>query len=186
MMAGSRSATLVVASRAVSSAWRTRPRRNDMMLRALTLSFTSLAALSAAGSSPNQNWPAWRGPSMSGVSPTGDPPIEWGETKNVKWKAKVPGSGTSTPVVWESQVFLHTAIPTGKKIESPAAKPETGGPAAGALAQAPDGGADRPQRRCGGPGGGAPGGGMRSEQPTEIMRFEVISFDRDTGSILWQ
>jgi len=123
---------------------------------------------------------------MSGVSPTGDPPIEWGETKNVKWKAKVPGSGTSTPVVWENQVFLHTAIPTGKKIESPAAKPQTGGPAAGALAQAPDGGADRPQRRRGGPGGGAPGGGMRSEQPTEIMRFEVISFDRDTGSILWQ
>lgn len=27
---------------------------------------------------------------------------------------------------------------------------------------------------------------MRSQQPTEVMRFEVISFDRNTGAIVWQ
>ena len=31
-------------------------------------------------------WHQWRGPYMTGVSPDGDPPIEWSETKNVKWK----------------------------------------------------------------------------------------------------
>ena len=146
-----------------------------MILRAALCLLPLIAC--AAG---DQNWPAWRGPLHNGVSPNGDPPIEWSETKNVKWKVKVPGRGSSTPIIWDNQVFLHTAIPTGKKIESPAAKPETGGPAAGALAQAPDGGAQRP------PGRGGRGGGMRSQQPTEVMRFELISFDRKTGAILWQ
>lgn len=145
-----------------------------MILRA----FLCLVPLIAPAAN-DENWHAWRGPLHNGVSPNGDPPVEWSESKNVKWKVKVPGSGTSTPIIWQNQVFLHTAIPTGKKVE-PAAKPETGGPAAGALAQAPDGGAGRPQRNRGG------GGGMRSHQPTEVMRFEVISFDRNTGSIIWQ
>jgi len=141
--------------------------------------FLCLLPLVAFGAN-NENWPAWRGPLHNGVSPTGDPPLEWGEGKNVKWKVKVPGRGTSTPIVWDNQIFLHSAIPTGKKVEPPAAKPETGGPAAGALPQAPDGGAERTRQRQGS------GGGMRSQQPTEVMRFEIISFDRKTGSVLWQ
>ena len=148
-----------------------------MMLRAAVCLLPLIACAAS-----DQNWPAWRGPLHNGVSPNGDPPIEWSEIKNVKWKVKVPGSGTSTPIIWENQVFLHTAIPTGKKLDPAAAKPETGGPAAGALAQAPDGGAG-PRRR---EAQGASGGGMRSQQPTEVMRFEVISFNRNTGSILWR
>src|SRR5687768_13784050 len=128
----------------------------------------------AYAASPDQNWPAWRGPLLNGVAPNADPPLEWSETKNVKWKVKVPGRGTSTPIIWENQIFLQTAVPTGKKVEPPAPKPETGGPAAGAIAQAPEGG----QRRRG-------GGGMRSQAPNEIHRFDVISLDRNTGSILW-
>lgn len=136
-----------------------------------------LAACAAYAAPSDQNWPAWRGPLLNGVSPTADPPIEWSETKNVKWKVKVPGRGTSTPIIWQDQIFLQSAVPTGKKIEPPAAKPETGGAAAGALAQAPAGGADRPRRG---------GGGMRSQTPTEILRFDVVSLDRKTGATLWQ
>src|SRR5688572_30457107 len=132
----------------------------------------------ACAAPSEQNWPGWRGPLLNGVSPNGDPPIEWSETKNVKWKVKVPGRGTSTPIIWENQIFLQSAVPTGKKVEPPAPKPETGGPAAGLL-QAEG---ERQRRR---PGGGG-GGGMRSQKPTEVMRFDVISLDRKTGSILWQ
>ena len=31
---------------------------------------------------------------------------------DVKWKTRVPGLGHSTPIVWEDQVFLLTAIET--------------------------------------------------------------------------
>ncbi len=30
-----------------------------------------------------KNWHQWRGPYMTGLSPDGDPAIEWSETKNV-------------------------------------------------------------------------------------------------------
>ena len=45
--------------------------------------------------------------------PNADPPIEWSETKNVRWKVEVPGRGSGTPVVWGDRVFLLTAIPSG-------------------------------------------------------------------------
>ncbi|HKS38646.1 MAG TPA: hypothetical protein VJW76_15745, partial [Verrucomicrobiae bacterium] len=74
---------------------------------------------STAGSEIVQrNWPQWRGPLATGVAPSGDPPVQWSETSNVKWKFKIPGFGTSTPVIWENQVFVQTAIPTAKAAET--------------------------------------------------------------------
>jgi outer membrane protein assembly factor BamB len=59
------------------------------------------------------NWPAWRGPLGTGASPDADPPIEWNEEKNVRWKTPLPGLGHSSPVVWGDRIYLTTAIPTG-------------------------------------------------------------------------
>jgi len=75
-----------------------------------------------------RNWPQWRGPLANGVAPEADPPLEWSETKNVKWKVKVRGEGSSTPAIWGNQIFVLSAAATGKKTE---AKPaETPVPAA--------------------------------------------------------
>lgn len=52
---------------------------------------------------------------MTGVSPTGDPPIEWSEQKNVRWKVEIPGRGSATPVVWEDRIYVLTAVPVGKQ-----------------------------------------------------------------------
>ena len=60
-----------------------------------------------------KNWAQWRGPDMTGVSRTAKPPLEWSETKNVKWKIEIPGRGSSSPIVWNDRVFLLTAIPVG-------------------------------------------------------------------------
>jgi outer membrane protein assembly factor BamB len=56
------------------------------------------------------NWPRWRGPNGSGISPETNLPTEWGETKNVLWKVSLPGKGHSSPIVWGNRVFLTTAI----------------------------------------------------------------------------
>lgn len=63
------------------------------------------------------NWPQWRGPLATGVSPHGHPPVEWSETKNVKWKTALPGKGHSTPIVWGDRLFLTTAVPVGEKLK---------------------------------------------------------------------
>ena len=54
-------------------------------------------------------WPNWRGPRHTGISPHGDPPIEFSETKNVRFKVPVPGHGLSSPVVWGDRVFVMTS-----------------------------------------------------------------------------
>jgi outer membrane protein assembly factor BamB len=58
-------------------------------------------------------WPQWRGPHATGVSSTANPPLEWSETKNVKWKVEIPGRGSSSPIVWGDRVFVLTAVPVG-------------------------------------------------------------------------
>jgi outer membrane protein assembly factor BamB len=65
-------------------------------------------------------WPQWRGPLGTGVAPHADPPVEWSENKNVRWKIELPGSGHSTPVVWGDRVFLTAAVPTGEVLSSAA------------------------------------------------------------------
>ena len=64
-------------------------------------------------------WPQWRGPLGTGVSRYADPPVEWSENKNVRWKIELPGSGHSTPIVWGDRVFLTAAVPSGETLSSP-------------------------------------------------------------------
>ena len=112
------------------------------------------------------SWPQWRGPNGDGVSAQGRPPTEWSETKNVKWKVKVPGAGYATPVIWKDRVFILSAVNTGRKAER----------------QAPEN--SEPARGPGGGGGGRRGGGM-SMTPTEIYEFVVICLNRADGSTVW-
>ena len=62
---------------------------------------------------PLAQWGQWRGPLGTGVAPKADPPVEWSETKNIRWKTKLPGLGHSSPVVWGGLVFVTTAEMTG-------------------------------------------------------------------------
>lgn len=45
------------------------------------------------------DWPGFRGPAGNGISPSGKPPREWGNGKNLAWKADLPGAGSSSPIV---------------------------------------------------------------------------------------
>ena len=66
-----------------------------------------------ASATDERYWAQWRGPAMTGVSKTAKPPIEWSETKNIKWKVEIPGRGSASPVVWGDRVYLLTAVPAG-------------------------------------------------------------------------
>ncbi|MFP6886287.1 MAG: hypothetical protein VB997_01950, partial [Opitutales bacterium] len=50
----------------------------------------------AAESSVLDQWPQWRGPLATGEAPNANPPIEWSEEKNVRWKTSLPCEGHST------------------------------------------------------------------------------------------
>jgi outer membrane protein assembly factor BamB len=83
------------------------------------LSLPAFAALltatvyAAPDPAAEQYWPQWRGPYATGVSRTADPPVEWSETKNIRWKVEIPGRGSGTPVIWGDKVFVLSAVPVG-------------------------------------------------------------------------
>lgn len=108
------------------------------------------------------DWPHWRGPNADGTAPKADPPVKWDTKTNVAWKAAIGGKGSSTPIVVGDQVFVLTAIDTGRKGDPkvPVAPP------------------------------GADPGSVRYKRMTKptgtVHRFEVVSFDRRTGKERWR
>lgn len=69
-----------------------------------------LAAWLALTAPAAADWPWWRGPNRNGVVDAKEaPPLEWGEAKNVVWKAPVPGRGHGSPIIVGDRVFLATA-----------------------------------------------------------------------------
>ncbi len=128
----------------------------------LTLGLLVFAGLilSAAANSAGfeKNWHQWRGPFMTGLSPNGNPPLEWSETNNVKWKIPIPGKGHATPIIWGDQMFIQTAVPLEKEASPPQkSEEEQGG------------------RR-----------GMPSRKTTVKHGFVILSINKDDGKILWQ
>jgi outer membrane protein assembly factor BamB len=58
-------------------------------------------------------WAQWRGPLASGAAPNANPPAEWSETKNIRWKVVLPGKGHSSPIVFGDAVYVLAAAPKG-------------------------------------------------------------------------
>ncbi|MEO6245113.1 MAG: PQQ-binding-like beta-propeller repeat protein [Opitutaceae bacterium] len=120
------------------------------------------------------SWPTWRGAGGTGVAPGATPPTTWSDQQNVRWKAKIPGYGFSTPIIWQDRIFLLTAIETAE-----VAAGATAAPAPVPSAPPPGGGK-------GGKGGRGPGGFGGGMKPTKIHEFSVVALDRKTGAVVWQ
>ena len=102
-------------------------------------------------------WPQWRGPLATGVALLADPPLEWSEQQNIRWKSTVPGKGHASPVIWGEQIFVLAAVPNG---DPP------------------------PQKESKSDGGGRQW--MRGISPEIPQDFTVFSYARKDGSIRWQ
>lgn len=92
-----------------------------MLVRPLIIAICWLAELAiaatgndAASKTPLHSWPNWRGPLASGVAPHANPPTEWSEQKNVRWKISLPGKGHSSPIVFGNRVYVLAAAPVGE------------------------------------------------------------------------
>lgn len=74
----------------------------------------------------SENWPQWRGPQQDGSSPeTGLPQIKEGPNDTL-WTATLPGAGTSTPIVWDSYVFITAADKASKTVQAIALNADNG------------------------------------------------------------
>ena len=128
-----------------------------MFRRVIVIFLVFAAGLTTTRAADDRYWPQWRGPQATGVAPSANPPTEWSETHNVRWKVRLPGHGSASPVVWGQKIFVLTAEPTGESERSG------------------DGFFTRLTRRF----TGAVGSG-------EVQRFAVLALDRDSGRVVWE
>ena len=63
-----------------------------------------LATAAAAG-----DWPGWRGPTRNGVTDDRGAPVRWSANEGVAWKAALPGSGISNPIVWGDRIVCTSS-----------------------------------------------------------------------------
>lgn len=120
--------------------------------------FCSTALLSAADFEMEkyQNWHHWRGPDANGFAANADPPTKWDAATNIRWRAELPGKGSSTPIVWGDRVFVLSAVKTDR-VAKPVELPK------------PD-----------------PRFQTKTEPPKHFYKFLVLCFDRNTGKKLWE
>jgi outer membrane protein assembly factor BamB len=56
-----------------------------------------------------QNWPQFRGISALGTAYKQNLPATWNPS-NIRWNIPIPGTGHSSPIVWENTIFLTAAV----------------------------------------------------------------------------
>ena len=74
-----------------------------------------LASVCRAGIATD-NWPQFRGPSGDGCSEARGLPLTWSQSNHVRWKTPIHGRAWSSPVIWNSQIWVTTATPDGKEL----------------------------------------------------------------------
>jgi outer membrane protein assembly factor BamB len=61
------------------------------------------------------DWPEFRGPTGQGIAAGATPGIVWTVEQSIAWKQAIPGLGWSSPVVYEGDVYLTTALLDGEE-----------------------------------------------------------------------
>jgi outer membrane protein assembly factor BamB len=76
----------------------------------LRLPFAALTLVAAAAArAEDAGWPNWRGPLANGVAPAGTYPTKLDDA-HLRWKAALPGKGSSTPIVWNRRIYVTAPV----------------------------------------------------------------------------
>lgn len=67
------------------------------------------AAASILASFAAEDWPNWRGPNFNGSIASGQFPAKWSD-QNIAWKIRLPGKGTSVPIVHKDRIYITTPL----------------------------------------------------------------------------
>ncbi len=65
------------------------------------------------------DWPQFRGAGSQGVSDALGLPDRWDEATNLRWKAKLPGPGASSPIFASGRLYVTCYSGFGHEVESP-------------------------------------------------------------------
>ena len=79
------------------------------------LSSVILAFLGFSCMPEQDNWTHFRGSGSDGRATVKTAPLQWSARENINWKSEVKGTGWSSPVVYNNQIWLTSADDSGKE-----------------------------------------------------------------------
>jgi outer membrane protein assembly factor BamB len=75
-----------------------------------------LLSISSTYKTSENNWTHFRGSNLDGIADVEFCPVRWTSDSNIVWKTKIHGKGWSSPVVYNDQIWMTTAIENGKEM----------------------------------------------------------------------
>ena len=152
------------------------PRCNLVLLFAACCVFS--LADSTSAQTPSNDWLGFRGSDGNGTSATATPPTTWSSTKNIAWKKKIPGKGSSSPIVVGNRVIITAATPSDPDWKPP--KRMDRRELAKKFDENGDGNLSTAERN-------KAIAFMRSQQKSLLAKhsFNVLCYDRNSGELLW-
>lgn len=95
----------------------------------MTLRFISrfliLATIVVADTVRAESWNQFRGPDGDGRT-AARLPVEWSETRNVRWKTPIPGKAWASPVESEGRIWAANATEDGRRLAVVCVAADTG------------------------------------------------------------
>ena len=89
---------------------------NTMSKQMRLIRLAAILALASTAGAAESEWTRFRGPNGSGISDAAKVPAKWTE-RAYNWKVKLPGVGSSSPVVWGERIFVTCGEPeTAKRL----------------------------------------------------------------------
>ncbi len=88
-------------------------------LRSLTLRVEHSDHSAQRAKLQGSDWTRFRGPGGSCVSADKNIPVEWSTTRNLAWKLRLPGPGSSSPVTWRDRVYVTCYTGYGIDADAP-------------------------------------------------------------------
>jgi outer membrane protein assembly factor BamB len=94
-------------------------KRSSIILLPRIISSFLVICLLLSAKSHAADWSQFRGPGGLGASQETGVPTSWSAEKNVKWRAALPGPGTSSPIVVGNRVYLTSYSGYAEQVELP-------------------------------------------------------------------
>ena len=128
-----------------------------------------------SGAIAAEGWPQFRGPEAIPISENPNLPSRWSTSENVEWATDIPGTGWSSPIVWDGKVFVTSAV-GNKPMKQPSLGVDFSNDYVAELQ-----GQGLPMEEV-----IAKVTGRDNEMPDEIdLKYRLFCLDLSTGNIAW-
>lgn len=90
----------------------------SVIRRTASAALLAVAVAWGAAAVADRPWDQFRGPRGTGAADGARLPLEWSESRNVRWKTLIPGKAWASPVAADGRIWLANATTDGRRLSA--------------------------------------------------------------------